>query len=130
MFVRTPAEHRYPGAMMGAGSLANLRRRNRMQILELVRDRASISRAEIAKRSGLSTTTVSTLVGELIDEGVIVELDGRTSSTTNGGRPAPPLAFPPRAGGAIGIHLAHDHVRIGVTDLTGTLVASTVEALD
>lgn len=118
------------GATTAAGSLPGLRRRNRLQVLELVRDRGSISRADIAKQSGLSTTTVSTLVGELLDEGVLVELDNRTAPAGGAGRPARLLAFDPAAGAAIGIHLAHDHVRIGLTDLAGRLVASELAELD
>lgn len=111
-------------------SLTALRRRNRRQILEVVRHRGTTSRAEIAKRTGLSTTTVSTLVNELLDESVVVELGDRRSSTSGGGRPARVLAFNPAAGGAVGVHLAHDHVRVGVTDLAGNVVAQTVSAID
>lgn len=111
-------------------SLTALRLRNRRQILEVLRHRGTTSRAEIAKRTGLSTTTVSTLVSELLDESVVVELGDRRSSPTGGGRPARVLAFNPTAGGAVGVHLAHDHVRVGVTDLAGNVVAQTVSAID
>lgn len=103
---------------------------NRRQILEVLRHRGTTSRAEIAKQTGLSTTTVSTLVGELLDESVVVELGERTSSSVSGGRPARLLAFNPAAGGAIGVHLAHDHVRVGVTDLAGNIVARAVSEID
>ncbi|MBE7187649.1 MAG: ROK family transcriptional regulator [Jatrophihabitans endophyticus] len=98
-------------------------------MLELLRQRGTTSRAEIAKRTGLSTTTVSTLVGELIDETVVVELDDRPTSSA-GGRPARMLAFNPTAGGVVGVHLAHDHVRVGVTDLAGRIVAQDVAEID
>ena len=98
-------------------------------MLEILRHRGATSRAEIAKRTGLSTTTVSTLVGELIDEAVIVELADRAAAS-GGGRPARMLAFNPSAGGAVGIHLAHDHVRVGVTDLAGRVVARSIAELD
>lgn len=112
-----------------SGSLAGLRQRNRRQVLEVVRHRGTTSRAEIAKRTGLSTTTVSTLVGELLGEAVVVELTDRTGPS-GGGRPARLLSFNPAAGGAVGVHLAHDHVRVGVTDLGGAVVAESITRLD
>jgi predicted NBD/HSP70 family sugar kinase len=115
---------------IATGSLTGLRRHNRRQVLEVLRHRGTTSRAEIAKRTGLSTTTVSTLVGELLGEAVVVELADRTSAVTGGGRPARMLAFNPAAGGAIGVHLAHDHVRVGVTDLAGNVAAQTRSEID
>ncbi|HEX2903966.1 MAG TPA: ROK family transcriptional regulator [Jatrophihabitans sp.] len=111
-------------------SLTGLRLSNRRQILEVLRHRGTTSRAEIAKRTGLSTTTVSTLVSELLDESIVVELGDRRTSASGGGRPARVLAFNPAAGGAVGVHLAHDHVRVGVTDLAGNVVAQTLSEID
>lgn len=111
------------------GSLAGLRQRNRRQVLDVVRHRGTTSRTEIAKETGLSTTTVSTLVYDLIAEEILVELADRASSP-GVGRPARLLAFNPLAGGAAGVHIAHDHVRVGLTDLAGRLVASTVVDFD
>lgn len=113
------------------GSLGGLRQRNRRRVLEVVRHRGTTSRADIAKQTGLSTTTVSTLVGELLDERVLVELPDRTGNgSSNGGRPARLLAFDPAAGGAVGVHLAHDHIRVGVVDLAGGVVAERSAVLD
>lgn len=98
-------------------------------MLATLRERGTISRAEIAKRTGLSTTTVSTLVGELIEETVVVELDDRPVASGSG-RPARLLAFNPSAGGAVGVHLGHDRVRVGVTDLAGRIVAQGVAEID
>ena len=112
------------------GSLTGLRLQNRRQVLDVLRHRGTTSRAEIAKQTGLSTSTVSTLVGELLDEGVVVLLAERTSSSAGGGRPARLLAFNPAAGGAVGVHLAHDHIRVGVTDLAGNVVARATTEID
>lgn len=112
------------------GSLTGLRRNNRRQVLEVLRYRGTTSRAEIAKQTGLSTTTVSTLVSDLLEQGVIVELADRRGPATGGGRPARLLGFNPAGGGVVGVHLAHDHIRVGVTDLAGDVVAQTVGGLD
>jgi predicted NBD/HSP70 family sugar kinase len=112
------------------GSLHGLRAGNRRLILEVLRRLGTASRSEIGRATGLSATTVSTLVGALLDEGVVEELPDRTRTIGRGGRPARVLAFRADAGGALGVHLAHDHIRVGLSDLAGILVATTVTELD
>src|SRR3954465_14429963 len=58
------------------GSLETLRRLNRLRVIDALRDEGLISRAEIARRTGLSRSTVSSLVSELQAGGL------------GGGRPA------------------------------------------
>jgi predicted NBD/HSP70 family sugar kinase len=105
------------------GSLTGLRQGNRQRVLDVLRQHGTTSRPEIARQTGLSTTTVSDLVRVLLDEGVIVELAGRPEATTQCGRPATLLTYNPARGGAVGVHLAHDHVRLGLTDLAGNVLA-------
>ena len=61
---------------------------------------------------------------------MLVELPERASAATSGGRPATLLQLNPAAGGAVGVHLAHDHVRVAVTDLAGDVLVETVRELD
>ena len=69
-----------------SGSLSSLRELNRLRVLEAVRERRAVSRAEIARRTGLARSTVSSLVSELQRDGLVVESeDGAASS--HGGRP-------------------------------------------
>lgn len=111
------------------GSLVALRQNNRRRVLEVIRSRGAVSRSEIARVTGLSTTTVANLAVELLEQTVIVERP-RSRSAGGGGRPATILSPHPTAGGGLGIHLAHDHVRIGLTDLAGTVIAERVTELD
>ena len=55
------------------GSLETLRRLNRLRVIDALRDEGLISRAEIARRTGLSRSTVSSLVAELQADGLVVE---------------------------------------------------------
>src|SRR5215213_3288396 len=55
------------------GSLASLRRLNRRRVIGALRQHGLISRAEIARRTGLSRSTVSSLVSELQADGLVVE---------------------------------------------------------
>ncbi len=56
-----------------AGALSSLRELNRLKVLEVVRERGTVSRSQIATRTGLARSTVSTLVGDLQRAGLVVE---------------------------------------------------------
>ena len=65
------------------------RRSNLRTTLELVSHRGATSRAEIARQTGLTRAAVFSLVGELIDQGLLRELGLGTSA---GGQPAVQLS--------------------------------------
>lgn len=62
------------------------KRVNRTVVLDLVRQLQPISRAEIAKVSGLNRSTVTDIVRELLEEGLLVEMGFREPERS--GRPA------------------------------------------
>lgn len=106
---------------MASGTLESLRARNRRSVLAAVRAQPHSSRADVARHTGLSTSTVSTLVGELISGGVLVELGETPARHGNGGRPAVTLGLSPRAGAVLGVHLGHDGTRVVLTAADGTV---------
>src|SRR5215211_3396310 len=85
------------------GSLRSLRERNRLQVLEVVRGSNSVSRADIARRTGLARSTVSTLVNELLGAGLLVERGAPEDAGGTQGRPPVLLSFDPGAGAGLGI---------------------------
>jgi len=46
---------------------------NRTNVINIIREKAPISRSEISKLSGLKKSTISSIVGELIEDGLIYE---------------------------------------------------------
>ena len=103
---------------------AGLRDANRMAILDLVRERGALSRADLARLSGLSPSTVTAITADLIADGLLVEdrpTQGADGPTPAGqapiGRPATPLRLDPAAGHAVGIKLGPDALIATVTDL-------------
>jgi predicted NBD/HSP70 family sugar kinase len=114
-----------------AGSLSSLRELNRLKVLEVVRERGTVSRAEIAVATGLARSTVSTLVGELQSAGLVVEReDARVDGPASSGRPPLMLSLDPGAGAVMGIQFDHDYVRVAIADLSLTLLAEGVKASD
>src|SRR6186713_1018220 len=87
-----------------AGSLESLRRLNRLRVIRALRDEGQISRAEIARRTGLSRSTVSSLVADLQADGLVVERpEPGLAHGAQGGRPPILLSFDAAAGAALGI---------------------------
>ena len=113
------------------GSLASLRRLNRRRVIGALRQHGTISRAEIARRTGLSRSTVSSLVSELQSDGLIVEREETGAAHgEQGGRPPILLAFDASAGAALGIDFGHSHLRVAVADLSSNILAERAVPLD
>jgi glucokinase-like ROK family protein len=114
-----------------AGSLESLRRLNRLRVIHALRDEGQISRAEIARRTGLSRSTVSSLVADLQADGLVVERPEPGSAYgAQGGRPPILLSFDASAGAAVGIDFGHSHLRVAVSDLASTILAERKQPLD
>ena len=90
-------------------------------ISTLLRAAEPMSRAELAKQTGLTKVTMSLLVSMLVDNGVVRE--GTPSVQSSYGRPSTPLLI---AGGrycGIGLQVNTDGYGTIVLDLDGTVVA-------
>jgi predicted NBD/HSP70 family sugar kinase len=92
-----------------------IRNINRQIVLNYVRERAPISRAEIAQETALQRSTISLIVDELKTEGLIEEIEGEST----GGRP--PVLLQLRAGDAvaIGVDLGTSFTIVATSDLAG-----------
>lgn len=114
---------------MGSGSLAWLRERNRERVIQSLRDHGRMSQASIARATGLSRTTVSSLVAELRDAGLIGAVDEETAVTKRGRRGVQ-LALQPSATAVLGLDFGHSHVRVAVADLAHNVLAERIMDLD
>jgi predicted NBD/HSP70 family sugar kinase len=113
------------------GSLESLRARNRLRVVDALRSRGSVSRADIARLTGLSRTTVSSLITDLQATGLVVEREvAGAPAGAQGGRPPTLLALDSSAGAIVGIDFGHRHVRVAVGDLSSTVLAETAAELD
>jgi predicted NBD/HSP70 family sugar kinase len=113
-----------------SGSLASLREGNRRLVIEALRERGVASRAELSRATELSRSTISTIVGDLIDAGLAVERDGQPDGGAHAGRPGVMVALDPSAGLALAIDFGHRHLRVAVSDLSHTVLAERWRELD
>ncbi|MHB8588809.1 MAG: ROK family transcriptional regulator [Candidatus Dormibacteraceae bacterium] len=106
----------------GEGTLGWLRDRNRERVVGALRERGRISQADIARRTGLSRTTVHTLVAELKDSGVLHEVEAAVPDF-RGGRPAVLLMLRDSSLAVVGIDFGHSHVGVAVADIGHNVLA-------
>jgi predicted NBD/HSP70 family sugar kinase len=110
------ADHRLP--RHGLRSL-NGRALNRAKVLHALYDHPRSSRTELAMYSGLSRPTVTGLIDELVETGIVAQHE---DTTTRPGRPAVLLSLAPGAGFAVGVDMGHAHVQVAVSDLSGRVL--------
>lgn len=99
-----------------------MRAHNRGVVLDVVRRSGPVARTEVAQRTSLAKPTVSTIVDELLAEGVVHEV-GVGKSTAAGGRPPTYLDFDVKRDAYVGIHIGVDVTTVAVADGRGTVVA-------
>src|ERR1043166_1656041 len=91
---------------------------NRQIVLNYVRERGPISRAEIAHETALQRSTVSLIVEELRMEGLIEEVSGEST----GGRPPILLSLRTADAVAIGVDLGTTRTIVATSDLAGRVL--------
>jgi predicted NBD/HSP70 family sugar kinase len=113
------------------GSLERLRAANSRALTSLLAAEGPMSRADLARGTGLSRTTVSSLVTALIATGQVCETTGRGRPHKGGsGRPPVLVALSAPAGGVAGVDIGHRHIRVAAADRTGTILAEELVAVD
>jgi hypothetical protein len=105
-----------------------LRRRNLGLVLRHVAEHGPRSRATIALETGLNKSTVSSLVGELIDLGVLLERGALRRGTV--GRPGLVVDVSREGVVALGLEINVDYIAVHATDLTGGARHRRLEAAD
>ncbi len=89
-------------------------------VLNLVWRRRELSRAEIARITGRSRSTISEVVGRLLGTGLVAELGPGES---RGGRRPIMVGFQDRAGVILGVDVGATHSAVILTDLRGRALA-------
>ncbi len=94
----------------------------------------SVSRTHLAEQSGLSSTTITNLTGELLDQGIIIE-EAPEPAPSGGarrpvGRPRRMLRLVPGARCVVGVHVGIGLFRVAVADLQAAIQANQITTFD
>ena len=115
------------GAAPITGDLRLVKSINRIALLRLLREEDGLSRSDLAERSGLTRSTVSLLVKELIDEGWLRE--NEVPVTGQLGRRPTPLQLDGRRFVLVGAELTPDTIRVVATSIRGDVLEVNQAAL-
>jgi predicted NBD/HSP70 family sugar kinase len=102
------------------GSTADLARANRHRVVAVLRAEGPLSQAALARASGLSPATISTIVRALVAEQRL-ERDGPRRGALLRLRPLP--------GFVVGFDYGHRHLRVAIADRTGRVLSDTAQPL-
>ncbi len=97
MAPRTSAQADQPsfnGALLSPSRIGDV---NRSLVLRALCDHGPLSRAELARMAAVTRATIGNIVQDLIESGMVSELEPRTGAGLVG-KPATPVWFAPRAG--------------------------------
>ncbi|MER7503944.1 ROK family transcriptional regulator [Nonomuraea pusilla] len=98
-----------------------VRRRNLSLVMHAVAGFGPLSRASVAARIGLTRAAVSTLVDELIRDGLLIELGPSRPGTV--GRPGSALQLNDQGPAGLGAEIGVDHLAVCAVDLSGRVRA-------
>ena len=105
---------------MKIGSFSLIKELNTSLILKTIREHKSISRADIAKITGLTPATVTNITSELINYKIIIETK---LGKSNGGRKPVLLEFNYSEYNIIGVVISRHKITVSLTDLEANLIS-------
>ncbi|MFE2428907.1 ROK family protein [Streptomyces sp. NPDC059373] len=117
--LRTPQEPS-PPTSSGVNQI-DLGSFNECVVIESVRLSGTITRGEIAHRTGLTQQSVSRIARSLLDRGILVE-DAQRRATS--GKPRTPVRLCGTAAHALGLHIDPEVLTAVVIDLDGAIVCT------
>ncbi len=97
----------------------SLREMNLSAVLRFIYNEAPLSRSQLAGKSGLNKSTISSLVEDLLDRRLIHETGINSAGK---GRPATLLEMNPQAGAVVAVELGVDFVAAALVDFTGHIL--------
>jgi len=102
------------------GNRELIRAINRSHVLNAIKTHGPIGRADIARQTGLSPATVTSISAKLISQNLVLE---KSAGDSSGGRPPILLVINPKGGYVVGIKLTETHAVCALTDLEALVIA-------
>ena len=108
--------------IIGKATHNALKRHNRLLLLRAVSEGEADNRAALAQVTGLAKPTVSDLISELLEEGLLIEIGHGEAGESGGKRPIL-LRFAPDSRQVIGVSIGSQRVRAVLSNLEGRVIA-------
>ncbi len=122
------AKNALQGSNINLVKLHNLR-----VVLQSLLYEPDLSRVQLAQRTLLSNTTITNLLSQLLEQGVVSELNNgedETGKLRSVGRPRTSIHLESNARYAIGMHIGVGTIRVAITNLLDEMVINSMEHFD
>ena len=106
---------------MRGGDSTGLRAYNERLTITAIRRAGALSKAEIARTTGLSGQAATVIVNSLLDEGLLVK---REKVRGRVGKPFTPIALNPEGAFSLGVKIGRRSLEVLLVDFGGNIVAS------
>jgi len=106
---------------MRGGDTTGLRAYNERLMITAIRQAGPLSKAEIARTTGLSGQAATVIVNSLLDEGLLVK---REKVRGRVGKPFTPIALNPEGAYSMGVKIGRRSLEVLLVDFGGSVVAS------
>lgn len=119
-----PTGHQGIGPVVATGGES--RRSLRQRIFEHIRATGMIARVQLAKDLGISPASVTALTAELLDAGLIIEMEAMRDAEQGRGRPAVMLGVQASSIRVAGMKLSEREHTAVITDFAGNVLSEAV----
>ncbi|MGI9107845.1 MAG: ROK family transcriptional regulator [Pyrinomonadaceae bacterium] len=109
-----------PGLSSESMDARRMRAHNSVHVLKIVKKSGAVSRADITRKTRLSTPTVSALVTNLLRAGLLEE---HGEGTSNGGRKPQLVSFNARCGVVLGGNIGTTAAHLTLNDMNGERIS-------
>ena len=106
---------------MRGGDSTGLRAYNERLTITAIRQAGALSKADIARTTGLSRQAATVIVNSLLDEGLLVK---REKVRGRVGKPFTPIALNPEGAFSLGVKIGRRSLEVLLVDFGGAVVAS------
>ena len=106
---------------MRGGDTTGLRAYNERLMITAIRQAGALSKAEIARTTGLSGQAATVIVNSLLDAGLLVK---REKVRGRVGKPFTPIALNPEGAFSLGVKIGRRSLEVFLVDFGGSVVAS------
>lgn len=101
-----------------------VREENEQRVIQIINQQPNISRVELSHKTGLTKATISSIVNQMVDSRLILEI-GAGSSSSVGGRKPILLKINKKAGISLSIDLGYNYIYAMSTFLDGEIIEET-----
>lgn len=95
---------------------------NQTLVLKTILLNKGISRIRIAEELGLNRSTITHIVNDLLQRGLIIQVPSSQDSSSSGGRKPIGLGVDGRAGALLGVEWQNEYLRYVLLDLSGEIL--------